>query len=184
MAGGRLDLRARGQVSAPPEGLQQGARVRIHGMAEVSPGLAHFDGRTGTLIRHDEDRDRWSVDLDLYGGLISFSRQNLVIEDSDKRPPQQDLLLPPLHQHRQPLHLDRIAHRITAMRLEVWTEERRGWWCALCQRLFLPASLRAILAVSFSPLPNARSGSMKADDESGGSQEERRALWHARAPRY
>ncbi|MGB1592557.1 MAG: hypothetical protein ACPIOQ_07370, partial [Promethearchaeia archaeon] len=36
-----------------------------------------------------EDRDRWSVDLDLYGGLISFSRQNLAIEDSDKRPPQQ-----------------------------------------------------------------------------------------------
>ena len=164
--------RARGQVSAPPEGLQQGTRVRIHGMAEVSPGLAHFDGRTGTLIRHDEDRDRWSVDLDLYGGLISFSRQNLVIEDSDKRPPQQGppaAPTAPASPASSPGQ-DRTQDSSDSFKgLEVWTEGKERLVVRLMSEGFsCQASLRAILAVeSFSPLPNARSGSMKADEESG-----------------
>jgi hypothetical protein len=54
-----------------------GARVRIHGMAKISPGLAHFDSRQGTVISQDKDRDRFGVEVDDYGGTISFARQNL-----------------------------------------------------------------------------------------------------------
>jgi hypothetical protein len=53
-----------------------GARVRIHGMAKIFTGLAHFDSRQGTVISQDKDRDRFGVEVDDYGGTMNFARRS------------------------------------------------------------------------------------------------------------
>lgn len=83
-------LQARAMPSAPVQAgkhgktkhskIEVGARVQIHGMQRA----VHFNGRKGLVksqLHEEQDAEgqRFGVEVDDYGGIISFSLQNLEL---------------------------------------------------------------------------------------------------------